>query len=98
MVLGAAHGEGLWFLARGSGAICLLLLTGSVALGILTTKRWAASERTPRFVTGDLHRNVSLLALVFLFVHIASVVVDGYVPIGWASAVVPFVSPYRWFW
>lgn len=91
-------GQTLWYLARGSGVAVLLLLTASLALGILTSQRWAPTRRTPRFVTGDLHRNMSLIALVFLFVHIASVVVDGYVPIGWVSAVVPFTSSYRGLW
>ena len=87
----------VWYVARGSGIVSLLLLTASVALGIVTTMRWD-SARWPRFTTAFLHRNVSLLAVVFLGVHIATVVLDGFAPIGWKDAVVPFVSPYRPFW
>ena len=75
-------GSSLWYPSRGSGVVTLLLLTLSLALGILTSMRWSA-ESTPRFVTGDLHRNVSLLSLVFLAIHVASVVIDGFAPIGW---------------
>ena len=90
-------GSSLWYLSRGSGVVTLLLLTGSLALGILTSMRWSA-ESTPRFVTGDLHRNLSLLSLVFLAIHVTSVVVDGFAPIGWLAAFVPFASPYRPLW
>ena len=45
-----------------------------------------------------LHRNVSLLVLVFLAIHIFTTVADGYAPIHWIDAVVPFNSPYRTFW
>lgn len=90
-------GSSLWYLSRGSGVVTLLLLTLSLALGILTSMRWSA-ESTPRFVTGDLHRNVSLLSLVFLAIHVASVVIDGFAPIGWLAAFIPFASPYRPIW
>jgi sulfoxide reductase heme-binding subunit YedZ len=45
-----------------------------------------------------LHRDASLLALAFIGVHIASVVLDGYAPIGWADTVAPFLSQYRPVW
>jgi hypothetical protein len=91
------HSRALWYLTRGSGLVALVLLTASVVLGILEVKRWA-TERWPRFMTAALHKNVSLLAVVFLGVHIATTVVDGFAPIGWADAIVPFRSPYRPLW
>ena len=51
-----------------------------------------------RFTLHALHRNLSLLALVFLAVHIASAILDGYVPLQWVDAVVPFVSDYHPLW
>jgi DMSO/TMAO reductase YedYZ heme-binding membrane subunit len=87
----------IWYVARASGLVSLVLLTGSVLLGILSNVHWA-SERWPRFSTAMLHRNLSLLAVVFLGVHIATVVVDGFAPISWVDAVVPFASPYRTLW
>jgi predicted ferric reductase len=77
--------------------VSLLLLTAAVVLGLLTSSRWAR-ERWPRFVVEGLHRNVSLLASVFLLIHIASSVLDGFVPIHWLDAVVPFGAAYRPFW
>ncbi len=95
--LATTHSRALWYLTRGSGLVALVLLTASVVLGILEVKRWA-SERWPRFMTAALHKNISLLATVFLGIHIATTVVDGFAPIGWLDAVVPFRSPYRPLW
>lgn len=97
MVLGASGPTVLWYLARGSGIVAMLLLTASVVLGIVTSVRWN-SRHWPRFVIEFLHRNVALLTVVFLAIHIATVVVDGFAPIGWKDTVLPFVSAYRPFW
>ncbi len=96
-MLGVASAKLLWYLSRGAGTVSLLVLTLSVVLGIVSTLRWAA-PRWPRFVTGALHRNVSLLAVVLLGVHIVATVADGFAPIGWLDVVVPFASPYRRLW
>jgi predicted ferric reductase len=87
----------LWYLSRGSGVVVLALLTVTVVLGITTSARWATAH-WPRFVVVGLHRNLSLLAVVFLGLHITTTVVDGYVPIRWLDVVVPFVSAYKPLW
>ncbi len=87
-------GRALWYLTRGSGIVALILLTVAVLAGLLNAGRWAR-PRWPRFVVEGVHRNLSLLASVFLGVHIASAVIDGYVPIRWADAVIPFGSAYK---
>lgn len=87
----------LWYLTRGSGIVTLVLLTVAVLAGILTVTRWSR-PRWPRFVVEGLHRNLSLLATIFLGVHIASSVLDGYVSIRWIDAVVPFGGAYKPFW
>ncbi len=84
----------LWFTSRSTGLVAFVLLTGAVVLGLLTTRR-AATERWPRFAAQSLHRNVSLLAVAFLVVHVASTLLDSFVSIGWWSVVVPFTSSYR---
>ena len=89
--------EALWWLTRGTGLVSLVLLTLVLVLGIAQVQRWAP-RRWPTFVVGALHRNASLLAVVFLGVHIASAVVDSYAPIPWAAAVFPFTSDYRPIW
>jgi hypothetical protein len=87
----------LWYATRATGVTALILLTGSVVLGIVVQVR-AASRRWPRLVTLGVHRNLSLLVLVFLGVHILTAVVDSYAPVGWLSVIVPFASSYRPIW
>ncbi len=93
----AANGKTFWFVTRGLGVGALLLLTASVALGVLTTVR-VKSTRWPRFVTAGLHRNLTLLAIGFVGVHVVTTVLDGYTSIGLKDAVIPFLSSYRPVW
>lgn len=87
----------LWYASRATGLVALLLLTATLVLGITTAGRWA-SPGWPRFVIAAVHRNLSLLSVVFLGVHIASAVIDPYAGISWADAVIPFGSAYRPLW
>ena len=82
---------------RATGVVALVLLTGTMVLGILTAGR-TASRSWPAFARADLHKRVSLLAMVFLALHVLTAVLDTYVNVGWASVVVPFASPYRPLW
>ncbi len=97
MTLLASSGSAYWFLTRGSGVVTLVLLTASVCLGVLTSVRWR-STRVPRFLISGLHRNVTLLAVVFLAIHVATTLLDAYAPIHLQDAFIPFVSPYRPIW
>jgi methionine sulfoxide reductase heme-binding subunit len=83
------HGNAVWFLMRGSGVVALALLTGVLALGIATTGG-VRLGRMPRFATLALHRSISLLAVVFLGVHVATAVADPYAAVGLADVVLPF--------
>jgi predicted ferric reductase len=87
----------LWYTTRGAGAVSLVLLSAVVVLGILSVLR-VQSTSWPRFLTVGLHRNLSLMALVFLALHIVTAVVDPFTHLGWLAAVVPFSSYYRTFW
>jgi sulfoxide reductase heme-binding subunit YedZ len=87
----------LWFATRGFGVVSLLLLTTIVVLGVAGVTRWR-STRWPRFVVAGLHRNLTLLALVFIALHVITTVLDGYAPISLINAIVPFSSAYRPIW
>jgi predicted ferric reductase len=87
----------LWYTARGAGVVSLLLLTGSVGLGVASTWR-QTRVGWPRFLIGGLHRNVALLTLLFLGLHIVTAVVDPFTHLGWTAALIPFASWYRPFW
>jgi hypothetical protein len=87
----------LWFATRGAGVVSLLLLTAIVVLGVAGATRWRSS-RWPRFVVAGLHRNLTLLALAFIALHVITTVADGYAPISFLNAVAPFTSRYRPVW
>ncbi|HEY8678595.1 MAG TPA: ferric reductase-like transmembrane domain-containing protein [Candidatus Dormibacteraeota bacterium] len=87
----------LWYTTRGAGMVLLIFMTVSVVLGILTTSRWGTAG-TPRLVTSGLHRNLSLLTLVFLALHIVTAIADSFAHLGLRDAVIPFVSAYRPIW
>jgi sulfoxide reductase heme-binding subunit YedZ len=96
--LAATGGSKLdWYLTRSTGAVALLLLSGSVALGVADVKR-LSTPGWPRFVLDSLHRNISLLSLVFLVLHILTAVLDSFAPISLMAAFVPFISSYRPLW
>ena len=86
-----------WYLARGTGVVAMLLLTLTVVLGVLDSQRWA-STRWPRFAVDRVHRDVSLLVIVLIVVHILTSVLDGFAPITLLDGVIPFLSPYRPLW
>jgi sulfoxide reductase heme-binding subunit YedZ len=87
----------LWYTTRGAGAVSLVLLSAVVVLGILSVLRVQTSG-WPRFLTVGLHRNLALMTLLFLSLHIVTAVVDPFTHLGWLAAVVPFSSYYRTFW
>jgi sulfoxide reductase heme-binding subunit YedZ len=84
----------LWFLNRGTGVVLLVLLTATVCLGVLATRR-TFHPLWPRFVTQELHRALSAVSVVVLAGHVVAAVVDEYVDIRWWQALVPFGATYR---
>ena len=87
----------LWYLTRSTGLVALVLLTATMALGLLSGVRWQG-QSWPRFVTSGLHRNMSALACAVVVVHIVTTLADGFVPIYIQDAVLPFGSAYRPLW
>lgn len=97
MVMASSGPSAYWYLTRSTGSVALVLLTGSIVLGGLDVRRFS-TPRWPRFVIDTLHRNISLLAIVFLGVHILTSVLDGFAKISVIDAFVPFVGSYRPLW
>jgi methionine sulfoxide reductase heme-binding subunit len=87
----------LWFASRAAGLLALVLLTGTVLLGVSGAVQFA-SPGWPRFVLALLHRNLALLTVLFVVLHVVTAVLDGYAGIRWIDTVVPFVSGYEPFW
>jgi methionine sulfoxide reductase heme-binding subunit len=87
----------LWYTMRATGVVALVLLTVTTVLGMLSASR-VRTRQWPAFAQVDLHKRTTLLALVFLGVHVLTAVVDTYVHVGWLSVLVPFASPFRTVW
>lgn len=87
----------LWYLNRGTGSVLLVLLTMTLLLGILATFG-RAGRGVPRFLPQAFHRNLSLITVVTLTVHVLSAVLDSFVDIRWWQALVPFGGSYKPVW
>jgi methionine sulfoxide reductase heme-binding subunit len=87
----------LWYTSRATGVVALLLLTVVFAGGIMISRQ-TRIPGLPRFAVTDLHRNLSLLAVAFVAVHVISAVLDTYVSIPVLSGVIPFASGYERLW
>jgi predicted ferric reductase len=97
----------MWYASRATGVVSLLLLTAVALLGLLVSRQASTAggrplgkplPGLPRFALTGLHRNISLLSVAFVAVHVLTAVADGYVDIPLTSAVIPFASPYETFW
>jgi predicted ferric reductase len=87
----------LWYATRASGLMALILLTLTMVLGVITTTR-ARARNWPGFAQQEMHRRISMIAVVFLGIHVLTSVLDTYVNISWAAIVIPFTSSYGRFW
>ena len=86
-----------WYASRATGIVSLLLLTAVPVLGILVNRQ-GRLPGLPRFAVTSLHRNISLLAVAFIAVHVMTAVLDTYVNIPILAGVVPFASGYERVW
>jgi methionine sulfoxide reductase heme-binding subunit len=86
-----------WYVSRATGVVSLLLLTAVMVLGILVNRQ-GRLPGLPRFAVTSLHRNLSLMSVVFIVIHVLTAVIDGYVSVPLISGVIPFTSGYEGFW
>jgi len=87
----------LWYASRATGVVSLLLLSLVMIIGMLVNRQ-GRLPGLPAFAVTGLHRNLSLLAVGFVAVHVATAIADPYVTIRLIAAVVPFTSGYEPFW
>ena len=86
-----------WDAARAGGFAAYVLLSAAVAVGLVLRNRWQTA-RWPRFVTNELHGYLSLLALIFVGIHVLAVLVDPFTRFGLVEVLVPLASHYRPLW
>ncbi len=86
-----------WYFSRATGMVALVLLTAIMLLGVLGPLR-VSSELWPRFAIRTVHRDVSLLALLVVAIHVVTIVMDTYVRVPLSAAVLPWGSSFDPFW
>jgi sulfoxide reductase heme-binding subunit YedZ len=89
--------DALWYTARGTGAMSLLLLTIVVVLGI-GSRAGRPVFGLPRFAVSLVHRNASLMACVLIVIHVTTLLTDPYAHLKLLDLVVPFDAAYRPAW
>ena len=89
--------EAMWAFGRATGVVALVLLTLSVLLGI-STRSGRPLPGLPRFSVALVHRNVSLMASVFVGLHVGSLMLDSFAQLSLVDLVVPFLGSFRPFW
>jgi predicted ferric reductase len=83
-----------WYTTRATGIVALVLFTLVVALGTLVANR-VGGTIVGRFELNELHRSISIVAIVFLVIHIITTIADSYVSTGILSVFVPMTSSYH---
>lgn len=82
-----------WYVARATGLVAWALLAASMLWGLALTTRAFAGRASPRWLL-DLHRWLGGLGVVFVGLHLATVIGDSFVHFGLADVLVPLAS--RW--
>jgi len=86
-----------WEVARVGGLLAYVLASASVGIGILLSLK-VRSSRWPRFLTTELHRFITVLALIFMAIHGVAVWIDPFTGFAPAEVLVPLASHYRPLW
>jgi methionine sulfoxide reductase heme-binding subunit len=87
----------LWYAGRGFGVSALCLLTLVMVLGICT-RSGQPLPGLPRFAVAAVHRTTSLTAVLFVALHVVTLMLDPYAQLRLLDAVIPFGGAYRPFW
>jgi sulfoxide reductase heme-binding subunit YedZ len=83
-----------WYAARAGGMLAYLLLSASVAVGLVMSGR-ARLQRWPRFALEDVHRFLGILAGTFIAIHGGALLLDHVVPFSLGRLLVPGAASYR---
>lgn len=91
------NAEILWYASRATGAVCLVLFTAAMVLGILTAAR-RSSGYLSRAAVLRLHRTLSITSMAFLAIHILTAIADNYVSLDFWDVLIPFRASWDPVW
>jgi DMSO/TMAO reductase YedYZ heme-binding membrane subunit len=83
-----------WYTARAGGIVAWALLAASVVWGLLLSTRLRPGGVAPNWLL-DLHRFLGGLAVIFVGVHVAAIILDSYVTFGLVDVLVPFAASWH---
>lgn len=83
-----------WYLARSSGIVASVLVAAAVIWGLLLSTRVLQGRPKPAWLL-DLHRMLGGLSVLFVGVHMASLMLDSYVGFSLGEVLVPFASKWH---
>ena len=88
----------LWYVNRSTGLVLLALLTATVAPRRAGPPAATPGPGCPVRRRRSLHRNIGLLSLLLLVIHVVTAVLDEFVDIRWWQAFVPADLHYEPVW
>ena len=94
VVASGASSQTTWYVIRASGIVAFVLLTLSVAAGLLITNKVLPSGR-PRVDAFEVHNFAALLDLGFVSIHIVALLLDSYIGFSPVDILVPLSASYR---
>ncbi len=83
-----------WYIARSGGIVGWALLAGSVLWGLALSTKVLHGKPRPNWIL-DLHRFLGGLAVVFVAVHVISLMVHRYMRFSIGEALIPGVSTFK---
>jgi predicted ferric reductase len=84
----------IWYTARASGIVTLMLVSASVLFGLLMSTTLVDTRTRLAWVL-DLHRFLGATAVAFLVLHVGSILLDSYVHFGLIEVLVPFTGTWH---
>jgi predicted ferric reductase len=87
-----------WDIARAGGFTAYILLTLAVIVGLALSTQIQSPNRWPRLLNSELHNFLTLIATIFLGVHILATWIDPYTRFSWNEILIPLASHYRPEW
>jgi DMSO/TMAO reductase YedYZ heme-binding membrane subunit len=83
-----------WYTARASGLVSWGLILASIVWGVLLATKALGRKPGPAWIL-SLHRFLGGLAVAFVGVHVAAILLDTYTNFGVADVLVPFASSWH---
>jgi len=83
-----------WYVARGSGVVAWVVMAVGIFWGLALSSKFLGTRPRPNWML-DLHRFLGGMSVVFVGMHLASLVFGSYSAFGLVEVLVPGASVYR---